>query len=371
MKVIKWMLLGAMFANSRHHPRQRRHRQSRLQRTHRRPHAGRHRRVQPVRGLHHPVPARADRRGRRESRGIRRLSWLGGALVSCMALVMTASRGGIVGVVFACAVGAYLYRHLISYSRVAGWVLGSLVVLVVVAEFLAVRRPAHRARLRADRATSTPPRPPRAAREIWANLFVHDVRSSRSRSSPASAGTCTGRCRSTSRRTITTSRCGSTSVSSACLTGCYLLFSAIARARRASLVAEQPAARPAHRLRASAAIAVSGAVFFVDLHKPWIYFWMYTGVGHAPGAVRRDAPAVVRRARTQRARCAPVPRDPYGWSRRNGTTDAHEISQDLHRRAGLVRHVVGRGRPASTSAARPCSTCCWRAPGAISATTSP
>ena len=58
MKVIKWMLLGAVFANLAtildaagiinlgYHG------------AHRRPHAGRHRRIEPVRRVHHPVPAR-------------------------------------------------------------------------------------------------------------------------------------------------------------------------------------------------------------------------------------------------------------------------------------------------------------------------
>ena len=85
------------------------------------------------------------------SRGLMRLAWLAGALLSCFALAMTASRGGIVGAVLACVIGAYLFRHLVSYSRVAGWVLGSLAVFVVVTQLLAVRRTAVRTHLRADR----------------------------------------------------------------------------------------------------------------------------------------------------------------------------------------------------------------------------
>src|SRR5262249_48794895 len=57
-------------------------------------------------------------------------------------------------------------------------------------------------------------------------------------------------------------------------TGCYLLFSAIARARRASLVAE-PGVRRQLIAFVIGGISVCGAVFFVDLHDPWIYFWMY------------------------------------------------------------------------------------------------
>src|SRR4029450_11914383 len=35
-----------------------------------------------------------------------RLAWLGGALLSCYALAMTASRGGVVGALLGCVVGA-------------------------------------------------------------------------------------------------------------------------------------------------------------------------------------------------------------------------------------------------------------------------
>src|SRR5882672_728352 len=69
------------------------------------------------------------------ARGVVRLFWCGAALVGAMALVMTASRGGFVGLAMSCAVGAYLYRHLISYGRVTGWVFGALILLVIVVSF--------------------------------------------------------------------------------------------------------------------------------------------------------------------------------------------------------------------------------------------
>jgi len=62
--------------------------------------------------------------------------------------------------------------------------------------------------------------------------------------------------------------------------------------------------------------AVCGAVFFVDLHDPWIYFWMYTGV------VMRLALCVVPQAATQpqtrRRRRVERPRDAYGWAGAQG-----------------------------------------------------
>ncbi len=67
--------------------------------------------------------------------GFKRLFWFVATLVACMTLVMTASRGGFVGLAMMCAVGAYLYRHLISYSRISGWVFGSLILLVLAVSF--------------------------------------------------------------------------------------------------------------------------------------------------------------------------------------------------------------------------------------------
>ena len=141
MKVIKWLLLGALFANvitildaagiinlgfrERVDGRT----------------AGRHRRIQPVRGVHHPVPARRLIAAAVAAHGLRRLFWFGAALI----VLHDAGHDGIARRFRrpghdACAVGAYLYRHLISYSRVAGWVFGSLILLVLVVCVLAVRR---------------------------------------------------------------------------------------------------------------------------------------------------------------------------------------------------------------------------------------
>ena len=99
---------------------------------------------------------------------------------------------------------------------------------------------------------------------------------------------------------------------SACSSACYLLFSAIGRARRASLQAAPPL-RGQLIAFVLGTVGVGTAVFFVDLHKPWFYFWMYAGVvmrlvlcvGAGSGRPRR------RRRVVQRPT---VRRDPYGWA---------------------------------------------------------
>ena len=211
------------------------------------------------------------------SRGLQRLFWLGSALVARMTLVMTASRGGIVGLLCRCAVGACLYRHLVSYSRDRG---------------LGIRRvgPAgDRGELSRITADCWP-------NACWARLNIDA--NEPPRDAPRSGSTCSppwSRIRSlsspgfgwdvywsiafpASRRTTTTSRCGSTSAWSGLVCGTYLLFSGIGRARRASLLAGAAIARPAHRLRARRRRHRHGACSSSTCTTHGIYFWMYAGV---------------------------------------------------------------------------------------------
>jgi hypothetical protein len=254
------------------------------------------------------------------NRGVKRMFWLGGALLSCIALAMTASRGGIVGGLLACAIGAYMYRHLVSYSRISGWVLGSLVVLVVILSFsqygglLTERVFGQTSSIDATEASS-------GRTEIWLGLFAKMVES------PVTFLTGYG-----------WNTYGSFAFHFAphnhyfalwfnlglvgLLTGCYLLFSAIARARRASAVAE-PGVRRQLIAFVIGGIAVCGAVFFVELHDPWIFFWMYAGTVMrlvlcvAPATQPDLVPAPVM-GRRQRLRAGAVARDAYGWAGAQG-----------------------------------------------------
>lgn len=250
------------------------------------------------------------------NRGLKRMAWLGGALASCIALAMTASRGGIVGAVLGCVIGAYMYRHLVSYSRIAGWVLGPLVLLVVVLSLsqygglLTERIFGQTSSIDATEASS-------GRTEIWLSLFSKMVEQ------PMSFITGYG-----------WDTYGSFAFHFAphnhyfalwfnlglvgLVTGCYLLFSAIARARRAGLVAE-PGVRRQLIAFVIGGISVCGAVFFVELHDPWIFFWMYTGAVMrlvlcvTPATEAALAPAPVS-GRRQRLRAAVAARDAYGWA---------------------------------------------------------
>ena len=99
------------------------------------------------------------------------------------------------------------------------------------------------------------------------------------------------------------------------LCGSYLLFSAIGRARRASLQAAPPL-RGQLIAFVLGTVGVATAVFFVDLHNPWYYFWMYAGVAMrlVLCVERQPAQVPVTRARRRRVRRPAPRRDPYGWA---------------------------------------------------------
>ena len=246
------------------------------------------------------------------SRGFQRLFWLCSALVAAMTLMMTASRGGFVGLAMACAVGAFLYRHLISYSRIAGWVFATLILLVLVVAFSSYGNLLAERMLGAGSADVGTVSSGRS--DIWATAlaamvahpitfitgFGWDVYSSM----PFEFATHNHYLHLWFNLGLVGLACGS-----------YLLFSGIGRARRASLQAAPP-----YRGQLIAfvlgGVGVATAVFFVDLHQPWYYFWMYAGVVMRLVLLVQRKPAKVPVTSAADA-LLPRPasrRDPYGWA---------------------------------------------------------
>lgn len=248
------------------------------------------------------------------SRGFMRLFWLGAALVNSFALVMTASRGGFMGLAMTCVVAAYLYRHLVSYSRVVSWGLGALVVLAVIvslspyAGLLAERMIGQTGAGDLGEASS-------GRSDIWVNLIAKMVEF------PVTFISGFG-------WDVYWSMPFTYSPHNHYLglwfnlglvglfTGIYLLVAVGGAARRASLQA-QPPYRGYLIAFVLGTVAVSTAVFFVDAYKPWNYFWMFSGlamrlalcVNENPVKVPERAPAI---------RLPTVRRDPYGWANPGG-----------------------------------------------------
>jgi len=243
------------------------------------------------------------------SRGFARLFWVGGVFSCAVALMMAASRGGFVGLFVALAVGAYLYRHLISYNRIAGWVLGSLALFVITMSLsrygglFTERVFGQTGNIDVNEASS-------ARTEIWANLFATMFHA------PITFITGFGwdvywtfpfRFSPHNHYFSLWFNLGLVGL----FTGAYLLFSAIGRARRASLDAE-PALRRQLIAFVLGGTAVCVAICFVELHEPWIYFWMYTGIVMRLILCAQERPVplpVPERHSIRRA----LPRDAYGW----------------------------------------------------------
>lgn len=247
------------------------------------------------------------------SRGFMRLFWLGAALVSGFALAMTASRGGFVGLAMAIAVGAYLFRHLISYSRAAAWGLGALVVLVAFIALspygglLAERMIGVSGAAGMDEVSS-------GRSQIWMNAlrtmfeqpitFVTGFGWDAYNAMPFNYSPHNHYLSLWFNLGLLGVFCGA-----------YLLFSAINRARRAS-----ERARPPYRGQLIAfvigGVGVAAAVFFVDLHKPWFYFWMYAGLVMRLAicmSERTETAVAAERTTLLKSNTGPK-RDPFGWA---------------------------------------------------------
>jgi O-antigen ligase len=248
------------------------------------------------------------------SRGVVRLFWLGGALVTSFALVMTASRGGFVGLAMTAAAGAYLYRHLMSYSRVISWGLGAMVLLVVFVSLspygglLAERMIGQTGSIDVSDASS-------GRSDIWATAlgvmfeypitFITGFGWDVYWSMPFSFSPHNHYLALWFILGLVGLFCGA-----------YLLFSSVNRARRASVIAEPP-----YRGQLIAfvlgAVGVCTAVFFVELYKPWFYFWMYGGAVMRLVLCVNESP-VLAPERAPVMKLPKVRRDPYGWTQAGG-----------------------------------------------------
>jgi hypothetical protein len=244
------------------------------------------------------------------SSGVRRLFWLGSAFVGAFALVMTASRGGFMGLAMTCVAGAYMYRHLISYSRVAGWALGVLVVMVV-AVALSPYGGLLAERMIGQSSATDPFEASSGRSQIWfdllATMFQHPITfitgygwdvywSMPFMFSPHN------------HYLALWFNLGLIGLAA----GVYLLFSAIAQARRASIKAPKPY-RGYLIGFVLGGIGVCTAVFFVDLYKPWYYFWMFGGAVMRLIICLKDV-RVQEAAPLEATRLAAGRRDPHGWA---------------------------------------------------------
>jgi O-antigen ligase len=246
-------------------------------------------------------------------RGLWRLFWLGAVMISAVALVMTVSRGAFVGLLAAALYGAWLYRHRLSVGMVAGWLVAAVIV-VTLALTLSDYTALIEERLFTQTGAIDLSDASSGRVDIWTALFE------RMMATPITFVTGFGwdvywtmpfRYATHNQYFNFLFNLGLPGL----LSFIGLLASAAWLARRASENADAEL-RPYLIAFVIGVIAVCTAVLFVDLHRPWYYFWAYAGVAlrlavTVTSEVRERAdmlsPVAGRDPRGQ------VARDPFGW----------------------------------------------------------
>ena len=270
------------------------------------------------------------------SRGFRRLPGSAGLVV-----LHRAGHDGVARwhrrAVLACAIGAYLYRHLISYSRIAGWVFGSLVAAGPRPELLAVRRPADRTHFRADRQIDAT-EASSGRSEIWADLFATccstDHLHHRLRLECVLVVAVPLLAAQPLLRAVVQPRPGRACSPAATCCSPRSDGRAAPACRRAEYDATH---RFCHRQPSASAAPCSSSSCTTRGSS--------SGCTPAPSCAWCCASNRPLCRRRRRCRCASAPGRAiaFGWSAAPGRS-RHEPA-DLHRRAGLLWPAVGRGRP--------------------------
>jgi O-antigen ligase len=240
------------------------------------------------------------------ARGIWRLFWLGAVLVSAVALIMTVSRGAFVGLTVAGLWGAWLYRHRLSPGKVSAWLLAAA-ILATLAVTLSQSTALLEERLFTQTGSIDLSDASSGRVDIWSGALLRMI------AAPITLLTGFGwdvywtmpfRYSPHNHYLSLWFNLGLPGL----VSGVAVLATAVSRARRAGELAG-PRLRPHFIGFAIGGLALCVAIFFVDLHRPWFFFWAYAGVVLRL-ALMSEVSATVPAATPLGARPAV---DPYGW----------------------------------------------------------
>ena len=246
------------------------------------------------------------------SRGVGRILWVCGLIVSAVAMTISASRGGVVALLAATIWGlAYFRRFVSGRSILIAGIIGAAIVVVVL-PFVASKYGFLLAQRMVEDSTNSNLAGISSGRlDIWATAFERMMKS------PLSLLTGFGwnaydamPFRYNTHNHYLTLWFDLGLVGLIC--GAGLLVTSMRNAMRA--VPRAPDAyRPALIAFAIGAFAIAIAAFFVNLYTPWLWFWAYAGLSMriAANAFRQRA-AVNDEARGVTARVPPK-KDPFGW----------------------------------------------------------
>lgn len=244
-----------------------------------------------------------------QSRGIRRIAWLLGLLITTGAVIMAVSRGAFVAIVASAIWGGWLLRHRLSASKVIGVAGAATLIFVIAIAVLSVRYgDLLYNRVFGDSSSSDLVGASSGRTEIWTTAIA------RMTQSPLSLITGFGwdvywsmPFRYSPHNHYVSLWFNLGLVGLAC--GVALLVQVVRQAR-AAFDRATPEFQPLLGAFVVGALAISIAAFFVDLYTPWLWFWAYTGL------IMRIA---VNAQRAEHVKATPAQREEesFGWAARS------------------------------------------------------
>lgn len=246
--------------------------------------------------------------------GVWRLASFLGVLISLAALVMTASRGGYVGLIAAALWGIYTFRKYFPLRKILGFASVAFVIVVIVVAVMSIEYgDLLYKRVIGDSSSSDIVTSSSGRAEIWSTALAWMAQN------PLSFITGFGwytywsmpfRLSPHNHYLSLWFNVGLVGL----IGGTALLVLVVRRAMAALSVVRQQY-RPALIAFSIGTVAISVATFFVDLYTPWLWFWAYAGLVMRIAVNAQAAPAWNQQVEVQRQRVQPAAsRDPFGWT---------------------------------------------------------
>lgn len=247
------------------------------------------------------------------SRGLWRVWWLVGLLVSLSIMALTASRGGFVGVVVCILWGVFAFRKYVPLTRVVALAGGAAILLVIVFGVLSVEYgDVLYKRFISDTTHSDMVAASSGRLEIWSNALALMTQQ------PLTFLTGYGWNVYWSMPTRLSPHNHYLSlwfnVGLVGLIGGVLVLVLVVREAMLALPNAPPQYRPVLMAFAIGTVAIATATFFVDLIAPWLWFWAYAGLimRIAVNLRSQSAPAPAASSASERERL-PDRKDAFGW----------------------------------------------------------
>lgn len=245
------------------------------------------------------------------SSGLARLFWAGGTFVAATALIISASRGGLVAIVLAAVWGLLRFKKYVSGRAIMGGVAVGAIVAIVVVPFVAARYGALlMSRFIGDSSSVDMVDVSSGRLDIWANAFAVMADAPMTYLSGFGWNVYSSmpfRLAPHNHYVALWFELG--------LVGLICGTALLVLAARAALNAVPLVNEPYRNVLMTfviGTVAIAIATFFVDLYTPWLWFWAYAGL------VMRIAVNAQTNARERARQAAAVGRptvkaDMFGW----------------------------------------------------------